>query len=455
MKRYILALMSSVALLSVVVLPSQAEAVVETPPNIVIFITDDQPEGMLDAMATVRGGLAAKGVSLNGLIPTSICCPSRAALLSGQYARTTGVYENTGVNGGWPTFNASGAENRTIAVALDNAGYHTGLFGKYLNGYAGLRPEGYVPPGWDKFRTIFDPSGNQALASGAYYDYFLTGTGEDTWYGNAPQDYSTDVITKESVQFVNEAPVDQPLFLYFSTTGPHSPWTPAPRHEGTWGSESLNPAAYTLTKNRPAWRPNVLVDSTKWIDNQARAHEALMSVDEGINSVINALGNRVDNTLFVFLSDNGLQFGEHGLTKKNEPYSGSTDVPMILRWDGILPAGEESTTPMTNADLTATIVEAAGVSMDGLDGVSYFADSRPSGVVLEATESKTHPAYCGYRTNRFLYVKYNRGEEFFDYKFDPDELVNKANAPRYIDRVAVLAEKAQTGCFPAPPGFGW
>jgi N-acetylglucosamine-6-sulfatase len=454
MKRYIIALMSSVALLSVVVIPLQAEAVVGTPPNIVIFITDDQPEGMLDAMPTVRGSLQANGVTLNGYIPTSLCCPSRSALLSGQYAHTTGVYENTGANGGWPTFNASGAENRTLAVALDNAGYKTGLFGKYLNGYAGLRPEGYVPPGWDQFRAIFDPGGNPALSAGAYYNYFLVGTGEDAWYGDTAQDYSTDVITKESVQFVNETPADQPFLLYFSTTGTHSPWTPAPRHEGTWHPEPLSPSAYTLTKNRPDWRPDTVVNPDAWIVKQQKAHEALMSVDEGINSVINALGSRVDNTLFVFLSDNGLQFGEHGLTDKNQPYSGSTEVPMLMRWDGVLTAGSSST-PMTNADLTATIAEAAGVSMDNLDGVSYFADNRSDGVVLEATSAKTHPAYCGYRTNRYLYVDYGIDEEFFDYKLDPDELVNKVNAARYVDRVANLSQKAQSACFPTPPGFGW
>lgn len=429
-----------------------------SPPNVVLFVSDDQAEGTMDAMPAVRGLIADAGVTLtSGLIPTSLCCPSRAALLSGRYARSTGVYKNVGTGGGWPTFNSSGAEDRTIAVALHDAGYRTGLFGKYLNGYGGLAPQGYVPPGWDRFRAIFDPESRPALGAAAYYDYYLHGTGKDTWYGRTAEDYSTDVITDESVQFVKDTPVDQPLFLYFSTTGPHAPFTPAPRHVGTWPNEKLSPAAYTLTKNRPRWRPDTTVNQREWIAKQASAHEALMSVDEGVEAVVNALGDRVDNTLFVYLSDNGLQYGEHGLRNKNEPYSGSTEVPMYLRWDGVIPAQSTSASPVTNADLTATIAEAAGVNLFQPDGVSFFAADRPRGAVLEALASAHHPAYCGYRTPRYLYVEYDKrhGRELFDYKKDPDELVNKVSRNRYADKVKELRAEAISGCSPTPPGFEW
>lgn len=428
----------------------------DTRPNIVLFITDDQAEGTLDAMPTVRGQLKAQGATLNGIIPTSICCPSRAALLSGQYARTTGVYENTGPRGGWPTFYASGAEDHTIATALDESGYYTGMFGKYLNGFAGIAPQGYVPPGWDEFRAIHNPTGNQQLASGAYYNYYLRGTDQGNWYGDTEADYSTDVITKESVQFIRNAPADKPLFLYYSTTGPHSPWTPAPRHEGTWPAEPLNQAAITLTKGRPSFMPDTTRPYETWVDNQRRAHEALMSVDEGINSIINELGTRAENTLFIYLSDNGLQFAEHGLTKKNSPYSGSTDVPMFLRWDGVIAPGSTSSTPVTNADLTATMAEAASVDLVQPDGVSFFAADRPTGVVLEATQSPEHPAYCGYRTPRYMFVQYANGErEFYDYAVDPDELVNRVDRTRYATRVQTLKDMALAGCNPTPYGFDW
>jgi arylsulfatase A-like enzyme len=80
-------------------------------PNVVIIVSDDQPKGVLDAMPTVENELAAKGLTLtNGIIPTSVCCPSRASLLTGNYAHTTGVYGDTvASHGGWPTFYRDGA----------------------------------------------------------------------------------------------------------------------------------------------------------------------------------------------------------------------------------------------------------------------------------------------------------------------------------------------------------
>jgi arylsulfatase A-like enzyme len=84
-------------------------------PNVVVFVIDDQAEGTLDAMPIVRKRLLERGVSVaNGIIPTSWCCPSRATLLTGQYARTTGVYHNVGAHGGWPTFHSSGS-GRTLS----------------------------------------------------------------------------------------------------------------------------------------------------------------------------------------------------------------------------------------------------------------------------------------------------------------------------------------------------
>jgi arylsulfatase A-like enzyme len=427
------------------------------PPNIVILLTDDQAEGTMDAMPYTRSLIGGKGVTLrNGIIPTSQCCPSRAALLSGQYARTTDVYENVGRDGGWPTFNESGAEAHTLPVALQQAGYRTGLFGKYLNGFA-LADASYVPPGWDRFRAIYDPNSGPRLAAGAYYDYILQGTGADEVHGTAPEDYSTDVVAGLSVNFIKHTPADQPLFLYYSTSGPHPPFTPAPRHVGDWHRENLNASATQLTLFRPDFMPDNLVDYDKTQHDLRRQHEALLSVDEGIRDIVRALGDRASNTLFVFLSDNGLQFGEHGLKDKNVPYSGSTDVPMMLRWDGVLTANSSYSGMMTNADLTATMADAAGVTLTDPDGVSFFAAKRPSGVILEAKSDDIHPAYCGIRTKRYVYIEYsdNTGRELFDYKRDPNELVNVASDDAYSAVRASLRAQTREGCAPVPPGFSW
>lgn len=430
-------------------------------PNIVVIITDDQAKGTMDAMPNVRGLIRDQGVTLEtGIIPTALCCPSRTSLLSGRYSHDTGVYQNVGTHGGWPTFNQSGAEATTFATALHDAGYKTGMFGKYLNGFM-LADADYVPPGWDQFRAIQDRNGSPALAAGAYFDYWLHGTGgpsADVHYGSQPADYSTDVITDHAVDFINATPDYVPFLLYYSTTGAHAPFTPAPRHEGDWHDEALSPAATTLTENRPDFWPDDTVNYQQQVDRLRRQHEALLSVDEGVGDIFDALGpDRIDDTLFVFLSDNGLQFGEHGLKEKNAPFNGSTEVPMFLRWDGHIAAGSTYSRPVTGADLGVTIAQAGGVSIPGATGVSYFANNRPEGVVLEATANSERPAYCGWRTQRFLYVEYsgNAGREMYDYNNDPDELNNVVGNSGRADKVAELKAAAKAACSPRPPGFTW
>ncbi|MEO8108180.1 MAG: sulfatase-like hydrolase/transferase [Actinomycetes bacterium] len=426
-------------------------------PNVVVLVSDDQAEGTLDVMPNVRA-LRDAGVAMTtGIIPTSLCCPSRSALLSGKLAHTTGVYKNLGSHGGWPTFFGSGAEADTFAVALDNAGYRTGLFGKYLNGYA-LADDTYVPPGWDEFRAIYDPDGKPALAAGAYYNYILHGTGVDEAHGDAPRDYSTDVLTDQAVDFINATPNDQPFLLFYSTTGPHAPFIPAPRHEGLWHTEKLPPSVLTLTKRRAAFWPDRTVDYDKMQNRLQAHHEALMSVDEGVGRIVDAVGGRAPDTLFVYLSDNGLQFGEHGLRLlKGVPFGASTEVPMFLRWDGHIPAGSKDDQPFRNIDLTTTILDATNTTVSNPEGVGYFQPDRPTGVVLEAAKSPEHPAYCGWRTSRYLFVEYDgvARRELFDYVKDPYELVNRATKGSYANRLAEFRQQAISACDPTPPGFDW
>jgi N-acetylglucosamine-6-sulfatase len=435
-----------------------AQSLPDTPgtgPNVVVIITDDQAKGTLDAMPNVRNLIRDRGVTLEtGIIPTSICCPSRSALLSGKLAHTTGVYENTGYNGGWPTFNGSGAEADTFATALDAAGYRTAMIGKYLNGYA-LADDSYVPPGWDTFRAIQDDTGQPSLAAGAYYNYTLHGTGPDVFYGDRPADYSTDVLTDHAVDFIQSTPADQPFLLYYSTSGGHAPFTPAPRHQGTWNDEPLPPSVTQLTSQRPTFWPDTLLGYGQQQNRLRGQHEALRSVDDGVGQIMSALGNRASNTLIVYLSDNGLQFGEHGLANKNVPYSGATEVPMFLRWNNRILPGTTYDKPVTNVDLTATIADATGVTMPGLEGTSFFTANRPNGVVLEATASDERPAYCGWRTSRWLFVEYDNvnRRELYDYDNDPYELTNRApDNPTKVDELRALAQEA---CTPTPPGFAW
>lgn len=115
----------------------------QTPPNVVLILTDDQRWDSLWAMPTVQRDLAFPGITFaNAYVVNPSCCPSRASLLTGQYAHTTGVWRNHGTYGGFDAFD----DTSTLATLLDGVGYETALLGKYLNGY---RNNTYVPPGWD------------------------------------------------------------------------------------------------------------------------------------------------------------------------------------------------------------------------------------------------------------------------------------------------------------------
>ena len=150
----------------------------------------------------------------NAMVPTSLCCPSRASILTGLYAHSTKVWSNVP---GWRAFRDAGMEQRTVAGWLDGAGYRTGLVGKYLNWFPGSS----TPPGWHTWHSFIG-------ANGSFYDYQLLNTdGSVTSYGSAPSDYSTDVLRRYAVGFLRSTPTDRPLFLYFAPFAPHAPATPA------------------------------------------------------------------------------------------------------------------------------------------------------------------------------------------------------------------------------------
>ena len=426
-------------------------------PNLVLFLTDDQVVGTTDAMPTVQREIIDKGVDVaNAVIPTSTCCPSRVALLTGQHAHSNGVYKNVGRSGGWTAFDKTGGESRTIAVALRNAGYRTGFYGKYLNGWVAT-PEDYVPAGWDEFMAIRDPFSSERLGANAYYNYWLTGTEPKRVYGDAPEDYSTDVVAMLATEFVESTDEDQPLFLVYSTTGPHAPFTPAPRHAGTRSLEPLPEWFSNDVDGKPPWlasrEPVQPLTTRRDLRDQK---QALASVDEGIRSVMDALGDRVTNTLFVFMSDNGLQLGSHRLRKKYVPYARATMVPMAMRFDGVIEKGTTLTSLVANVDVTATLADAAGATMTNMDGRSVLSDTRDS-VVLEGAPSEGRPAYCGTRTTDYLYVQHSSGsfEELYDYRVDPHEATNIIGDPEYAEVTAQLRNEARQKCLPTPPGFDW
>lgn len=444
-----LALMTTMA---VILLPARAEP---AQPNVVFFMLDDVSSGYMDAMPFTQRHLLDEGIEFtNGITPTALCCPSRASTLTGNLAHTTGVYgiKDNGY-GGWQGFQPS--EGDTIATRLDNQGYHTALVGKYLNQFKSA-PANYTPPGWDEFIGFKRTN---------YYDWSVGGT-EVASFGHKARDYSTDVLSDYAVDIVTST--DKPLFLFYSPYSAHKPFLPAPRHIGTWHPEPLYGAFNEARmKDKPKWmRSKPKLNWSEQTLIQQRRHEMLMSADEGFKRIYQGLGDEVDNTLFVFMADNGYALGDHRIIAKDFPYQHSTGVPMAVRWTGHFDPGT-SDRVTSNVDLTATIAEAVGLDW-ATEGIP-ITQPRQGSVLEQANSgrslgqgqtednSKAHPAYCGYRTDRYLFVQWTagKGRELYDYTKDPDEKTNRAWRPKYADVVAELTAAAKQECSPTPPGFTW
>lgn len=469
----------------VVAAPDRPVPPEKNPPNVVIFLTDDQRDGTIGEMPSVQSLLQRKGVQFtDAQSPTSTCCPARASLYTGNLARTTGVWTNWPPYGGWEAFHAHGNEPDALAVRMQEAGYQTALSGKYLNDYAyphvridQTGDKNYIPPGWDSWWAFGMPTDNSRTADQGYFDYYLmerptpSQSPKYVWYGHQARDYSSDVFGDHAVDFIQGASAAKPLFLVYAPYGPHAPYTPPPRY--AHARVSTPPVAgFGDTAGKPSWitlnKPVTRQRSLGLARNQARC---LKAVDDNVRKIIDALQaeGRLQNTLLVFLSDNGLTWGEFNiLGQKNYPYT--TDIPMLMRWDSA-PGGSVLASPGTRdgrlvsiTDVTTTILKAAGASTTGIfDGLDLSSSSaKRSELLISAWRNRgSHgpdnmPAYCGIRTPSWLYVRYGQGyEELYDLKRDPHFLSNLALKPGQGGLLQHMRSKIQVQCDPAPPGYRW
>ena len=210
--------------------PKQSSTLTPTPipnrPNIILILTDDLDTGSLGYIPNVKKYLGDDGVSFeNYLVNVSLCCPSRASTLLGQYAQNTHIKQNRPPEGGFETFIALNLEEYTIALSLQKAGYRSALVGKYLNGYPNNVDKTYIPVGWDEWYSPVDGTPYQG------YKYVMNENGILVPYGKHPEDYITDVLANKAMDFITRTvETDQPFFLYLATYAPHGPSIPAKRH---------------------------------------------------------------------------------------------------------------------------------------------------------------------------------------------------------------------------------
>jgi len=435
-------------------------------PNIVFILTDDQAFHEMVDLPQTRAFLGATGTTFtNAYVINPLCCPSRATILTGKTSGETDVWDNVPPDGGWGSFKASGLEKSDLPVWLHNAGYRTGLVGKYLNGY---KPSTVtkVPKGWDDWHALaLGESGADSEGKGGYFDYTMSDNGVGTFHGEAQTDYSTTVLGDDAVRFVENADPAKPLFLWFAPRAPHGPATPEAKYASASCPTATAPRTADFNEDvsdKPAYLSSHPKIGVLNIDKLALMRcQTLLSVDDQVGRLAAALADtgRLSNTLVVFMSDNGYLLGAHRWNGKTVPYEEATHVPLLVRWDGHVPSGAVDDGIVLNLDIARTLADAAGVAAPGAGGVDVLAGGTHTDFLLEHQseapgQEGTVPPYCGVHTATRLYVQYVTGEqELYDLAKDPFETTNLARDPSRAQELADLHARAMALCTPRPPGW--
>lgn len=408
-----------------------------TRPNIVLLSSDDQTDTELEHMPLTRSLLAEAGTEFTDAIsPHPLCCPARAEILTGEYAQNNGVRHNRGAYGGYQAFARHNTE-QNLAAWLHDAGYRTGFVGKTLNSYTtGSRRM----RGWDYWSpTIADTY--------RYYGTRFYDDGRPRTYDG----YVADVVRDQAVDLVERwSAGDRPFFVWASHVGPHDatesdgtwgPPVPAERHRGLFSDVDL-PSADDPSFDEPdtsdkppavrRGRDGVPV-RTEWYRDRLRS---LQAVDEANAAVIEALdrAGELDDTVVVYVSDNGFLTGQHRIYGKNYPYEEDLQVPFVLRGPGV-PGGTTSAETATIVDLAPTFLDLAGVlgdvrSAGHTDGESLLPALRGGSLgatsLIQAGTSGRRElrafgwSFRGVRTPRFTWVRWWDGaEELYDRELDP------------------------------------
>ena len=415
------------------------------PRNVVFILSDDHRYDVMSFLGhpwvetPAMDAMARDGVYFQqAMVTTSLCSPSRASLLTGQYMHNHGVVDNNVLTKEGTIF---------FAQYLQAAGYQTGYFGKWHMGGHSDAPR----PGFDKWVSF--------KGQGHYYPpknrkWSLNIDGE-----SVPQEgYITDELTDYAIDWLNTTvkSSDQPFFMYLSHKGVHGMFHPAERHAARYKGKPL-PKPKTMAntpenyKDKPMWLKNQRnswhgVDFAYHQDTDIAEHyrlycEALLSVDDSIGRVRRWLKENGlhDNTLVIYMGDNGFQWGEHGLIDKRTAYEASVRVPMVGVCPGLWQPETTLEEVVANIDIAPTILEAAGIETPKqMDGQSFMQLAAGEVKGSDWRQNLLYEYYWEYnyphtpttfalRTPQYKFIQYHGVwdiDELYDLQNDPHEEKN-------------------------------
>ena len=418
-------------------------------PNIVVILTDDQRADSLGctgapwARTPNIDRLAREGVLFeNAFVITSLCCPSRATLLTGQYTHVHGVSGNV--------MDLQGVGSPYLPESLRKHGYATAFIGKY---HLGGKEQSSAPrSGFDHWAGVF--------GQGSYQRCWMNVNGSKvtTREGN----YLTDVLAGMAVDWIQQRE-SSPFFLLLALTSPHFPLDHPGRHDNLYSGQLFPVPESFADPIAPLPRevqwitlpPGDQNGSPEGLQQLLRSYALMIpSIDDAVGSVYRALEEKgiLDRTLIIFTSDNGHLSGEHHVLGKGLAYEASIRVPMIIRYPRGLPGATRDPHQVLNVDLPPTILEAAGApvppSMQGRSLFDLFGQAprawRQDWLYVGPYPRAESPPLLAIRNDRWKYIRYRRDfieEEFFDLHLDPEERQNLRDDP--VHRSELEAARAR------------
>jgi arylsulfatase A-like enzyme len=392
----------------------------ESPPNILVILSDDQrAAGTVTplAMPATRRWMRDGGTRFsNSFATTPLCCPSRASIFTGQYAHNHGVRINA---------DGRALDHRdTVQRYLQDAGYITALVGKFLNHW----PLDEAPPYFDRY-TLVQPG---------YQDVQANKDGEI----EQVKQYSTDYVATRARNMILDFEEQDatPWMLFAHPNAPHVPFDIKKRYQdapvGQW---DLNPAVREQDRSdKPPYVRHSVRDPNRARSSRRGQLRMLMSVDDLVAKAFKTLveAGELQDTLVIFLSDNGFMWGEHGLFAKTHAYIQSAEIPMYVRWPGHVAAGIADPRLAANIDVAPTILEAARVEPQHvLDGRSLFGGVPRDHLLLESFwqhPQKGIPKWASYLSSSIQYTEYYADNEttrvfreYYALSDDPWQLRNR------------------------------
>ena len=448
-------------------------AVSQTPqePNILLVLTDDQDVGSVLRMPNLQSKLVDRGTTFSrAFVTTPLCCPSRTSILRGQYAHNHEVWSNHSPGGGFERFKELGYENSTIATWLDEAGYHTGYIGKYLNEYGSYdEPTTHIPSGWDRWIGYEGGPGDQET-NGAFR------VNDQGKVVRIDDENDTDYFARQAETYVRNRKIGNPWFLVVATNAPHTPALASERNDGTYAGRTMptTPAfnEADISDKASIWRENppLLYECPSGYREEARLQctpeaqelwrdrmESLMDVDEMVSRLFTALHDKdfMRDTYIIFTTDNGFALYQNRIVAKGAPYEPSQRVPFIVRGPGV-PGDYVNNRLVANIDLAPTFAQWAGVRTPGfVDGRSFVPilgnPDAPWRTRLLFEHRLGNHNFKAVRTSaNQVYIEYplTNETEYYDLTIDPYQLDGKAEEPpaRLKIQLRELATCAGASC---------